>query len=374
MVTLADPLDLAGLALPNRVVMAPMTRLRAPDQVADELIAEYYAQRSSAGLIVSEGVPVSAAARGHAAVPGIHRPRQVAGWRGVTEAVHAAGGRIVAQLWHVGRLSHPALQPGGAAPAGPTDAPAAEGRSFLFDDDGVGAFVPVTASPRALDAAGIARVIADFAAAAGNAVDAGFDGVEIHGANGYLLHQFINAAVNDRDDEWGGEPMANRLRLPLAIVDAVIEAVAAKGLGPGRVGFRASPYGTAHDMPLYPGIEITYRTLAAELTARRVGFLHLADQSTTRSTPTMAIPGDVLAMVREEFPGPLILTGGMDRARAEAALDSGVADLIGFGRPFIANPDLPRRLLEDLPLAEVHQDTVYAQGPEGYVDYPAYGD
>lgn len=380
MPALFEPARIGDLTLANRVVMAPMTRVRAQAQVADELLAEYYGQRASAGLIVSEGTFISPQARGFAAVPGIWKDRQVEGWAQVTEEVHARGGRIVAQLWHCGRISHEALQPSGAAPESPTSNPASTGKCYIFDSRGEARFTAPSA-PRGLDVEGIERTIADYAGAAANAVAAGFDGIEIHAANGYLIEQFINPMVNDRSDEWGAGDVVKRLRFPLAVADAVRGAVrdafgsgeAARESRPFVLGMRVSPYGTVNDMPLYSDIETTYVTLARELGERGFDFLHVADQSTTTGDPsTPAVPHDVLAAMREAFGRTVILTGGQTAESAQQVLDAGRADLVGFGRPFIANPDLVRRLRDGLPLAEARADLIYAQGPEGYVDYPEY--
>lgn len=359
----------SATVLANRVVMAPMTRVRSTGQVADELQAEYYAQRASAGLIIAEGTYVSPAARGFAAVPGIWKDNQVDGWRQVTDAVHAAGGRIIAQLWHCGRVSHTALQPSQAAPVSSTSHPAEGAKCYIFDSRGAARFTGPSA-PVGLDGDGIAATIADFGRAAANAVAAGFDGVEIHGANGYLIEQFINPLVNDRSDEWRAGTVAERLKFPLAVADAVREAVRdADGF---TVGMRISPYGTVNGMPLYDDIETTYVTLGRELGERGFDFVHVADQSTTTTHPTPKVPDLFLRHLREEFVGDVIFTGGQDAESAQALLDTGLGDLVGFGRPFIANPDLVRRMREGLPLAQAREDLIYAQGEAGYLDYPAY--
>ncbi|MFD5867600.1 alkene reductase [Corynebacterium sp. NPDC060344] len=395
MPTLFDPFRIGAVPVDNRVVMAPMTRVRSQSQVADEMVAEYYGQRASAGLIVTEGTFISPEARGFAAVPGIWKPAQVEGWAHVVDAVHAAGGRIVAQLWHSGRVSHTALQPSGSAPASSTSTPARGAKCYIFDSTGEARFTGAS-EPLGLDDDGIARTIADYARAAAGAVAAGFDGVEIHGANGYLIQQFINPGVNDRSDDWGAQTVDKRLRFPLAVVDAVQSAVRealdartgegngegnGEGSGDGEVaprpftvGMRVSPYGTVNDIPLYDDVETTYVSLARELDARGVDFIHVADQSsTTGDVPTPEVPREFMEHLREVYRGAVIFTGGQTAGSAQEWLDSGLVDLVGFGRPYIANPDLVRRLRDDLPLAEADADTIYAQGPEGYVDYPAYG-
>ncbi|MFC3849626.1 alkene reductase [Corynebacterium hansenii] len=383
--TLFDSFRIGELSLPNRVVMAPMTRVRSQSQVADEMVAEYYAQRATAGLIVSEGTFISPEARGFAAVPGIWKPKQVEGWAQVVDRVHAAGGRIVAQLWHCGRVSHTALQPSGSAPESPTSTPAEGAKCYIFDSRGEARFTGAS-DPVGLDDDGIARTIADYARAAANAVEAGFDGIEIHAANGYLIQQFINPLVNDRSDGWGAQTVDERLRFPLAVVDAVNDAVRdalreartkdGAGSGEGRpfiIGMRISPYGTVNGIPLYDGVENTYVTLARELGERGVDFIHVADQSsTTGDRVTPAVPRQLLEHMREQYRGAVIFTGGQDAASAREWLDTGLVDLVGFGRPYIANPDLVRRMREDLPLAAVDPETIYSQGPEGYIDYPEF--
>lgn len=383
MPTLFETFSIGGLQLPNRVVMAPMTRVRSQAQVADDMTGEYYAQRATAGLIVSEGTFISPAARGFAAVPGIWKPSQVEGWAQAVGDVHAAGGRIVAQLWHCGRVSHTALQPSGSAPVSSTSTPTDDAKCYIFDSRGEARFTGAS-DPIGLDADGIAETIADYARAAAGAVEAGFDGVEIHAANGYLIQQFINPGVNDRSDDWGADTVDKRLRFPLAVADAVLAAVrdavrAAEDAGtrepgtPFAVGMRISPYGTVNGMPLYDGIETTYVALAKELGARGVDYIHVADQSsTTGDRVTPEVPREFVEHMREVYPGAVIFTGGQTAESAQEWLDSGLVDLIGFGRPFIANPDLVRRLRDDLPLAEANRDTIYAQGEAGYTDYPAY--
>lgn len=364
------------MTLPNRVVMAPMTRVRSESQIADELQGEYYAQRATAGLIVSEGTFISAAARGFAAVPGIWKQQQVEGWAQVVDEVHGAGGRIAAQLWHCGRISHTVLQPAGKAPASPTSHGTEHGKCYIFDSRGEARFTGAS-QPEGLDAEGIEATIADYAAAAAGAVEAGFDAIEIHAANGYLIEQFINPLVNDRSDEWAAGTVEGRLKFPLAVADAVIDAVArARPRGERvAVGVRVSPYGTVNGMPLYDGIETTYVTLARELGRRGVDFIHIADQSSTTSDGSAPeVPDDFLRRHREAYSGAVIFTGGQDAESAQRLLDSGAVDLVGFGRPFIANPDLVRRMRDGLPLSEPDPVTIYAQGPRGYVDYPVFGD
>lgn len=357
------PFALGTLKLANRLVMAPMTRCRAgAGDTPTPLMAEYYAQRASAGLIVSEGTPISAEGRGYLWTPGIYTPEQVAGWGQVTAAVHGAGGRIFAQLWHVGRISHHSLQPQGGTPAGPTDVPAEGALCFAYDEQGNPGYV-ATGRPHALDDAGIARVRDAFAQGALNARAAGMDGVEVHGANGYLFDQFLNSVVNDRSDAYGGA-VANRCRLLLETVDAVTAAIGAE-----RTGVRISPNGRFNAMPEDPLMEETFLYLAAELERRGIAYLHINDQATF-GLP--AIPEGLIQKLRAVFRGPIILCGGYDAERSRAAIDQGLADLVAFGVPFIANPDLPVRLEQNLLLNEPRRELFYGGGVEGFTDYPAY--
>lgn len=371
MSSLFTPFSLDGLVLPNRVVMAPLTRSRATTDAADTLTALYYAQRATAGLIVSEGTPISREGQGYLFNPGIFAPAQVAGWRTVTDSVHSVGGRMFAQLWHVGRVSHTSLQPDGGAPVSASDRAAAGALAYARDDAGAPAFV-ATSAPRALSTGEVRRVVDDFAQAAQNAVDAGFDGVEIHGANGYLHEQFLNPRVNDRTDRYTGATIGGRIAFTLEVVDAI-----AARIGAARVGIRVSPYGRLFDMPAYDETEATYLALAAELAARRIAYLHVMDQSGF-DTGAMAVEGlppqrAFWDRLREAFSrGAIILAGGMTRSRAEALIDDGTIDLAAFGQTFIANPDLVRRLRDGLPLAAPDKSTFYGGDARGYTDYPPF--
>jgi len=358
---LYQPYALKTLQLRNRIVMAPMTRCRAGQgEVPTSLMAEYYAQRASAGLIITEGTPVSALGRGYLWTPGMYTPEQVEGWQAVAKAVHRAGGKIFAQLWHVGRVSHVSLHRDGGSPVGPTDEQPTSATCFAFDDEVNPAHVP-TSQPQALDQAGIRRVREEFVHAAQDALAAGMDGVEIHAANGYLFDQFINSVVNTRDDAYGGS-VENRCRFVLETVDAISEMIGAE-----HTGVRISPNGRFNDMPEDPEMEATFLHLATELDKRAVAYLHINDQATF-GLP--AIPEGLLPKIREAFSGPIILCGGYDAARAEEAVDKGIADLVAFGVPFIANPDLPARLEHNWTLNGADQDTFYGGGAEGYTDYP----
>lgn len=359
------PFELGQLQLPNRIVMPPMTRSRAAaGEVATPLMARYYAQRASAGLIVSEGTQISRQGQGYAWTPGIYSAEQVAGWRQVTEAVHAAGGRIFAQLWHVGRVSHESLQPDNQAPISSTTR-SAEGVKVFIDPQGHGPQAGAGemiqhSAPRALRTEEIAGIVQDYARAAQNALDAGFDGVELHGANGYLINQFIDSQVNDRSDEYGGS-LSNRLRFLHEVVEAVTAVV-----GKERIGVRLAPLttlqGAVDDTP-----QATYLAAAKLLDTIGVAYIHIAEAD-WEDAPHM--PSAFKEALRIVYGGTLIYSGAYTKARAEEALAKGWADLIGFGRPFIANPDLPERLRHDLPLAAGDRSKYFGGSETGYTDYP----
>ncbi|ACB93748.1 alkene reductase [Beijerinckia indica] len=360
---LFEPFRLGKYLLRNRVVMAPMTRARNPDGVPNDLNALYYRQRASAGLIVTEGVPISPSAEGFLFIPGLFRPDQIIGWRKVTDAVHAEGGTIFAQLWHVGRVSHVSNQPGGIAPVSSTEHPALHSEAWGLRDDGTPGAVPVS-TPRALSTAEVAGVIEDFAKAAANAIAAGFDGVELHGANGYLIEQFLNPNVNDRTDAYRGDTLEGRTRFVIEAIDAVIARIGAE-----RTAIRLSPYGGLFDMQPYPQIEETYLFLADAFSRRGLAYVHLMDQKSRGST---AIPQNFLAEFRTCYKGALILAGGLTRDRAETLIAEGMIDLAAFGEPFIANPDLVARLEKGLPLALADRSLHYGGGAHGYTDYSVY--
>ena len=363
--TLFDPFNLSGLLLPNRIVMPPMTRARAAaGQVPTAMMAEYYAQRASAGLIITEGTQISAQGQGYAWTPGIHTARQIEGWKNVTAAVHGGGGRIFAQLWHVGRLSHVSLQHGGAAPVAPS-ALTAEGVQVFIDPDGSGAAAGrgrkvQHSTPRALDAAEIEALVRQFATAAGNAMEAGFDGVELHGANGYLINQFIDSGTNHRTDAYGGN-----LRHRLRFLDEVVRAVAAV-CGPERVGIRFSPLTTAQgaidDTP-----QATYLAAARRMDDAGIAYIHIAEADWD-DAPVM--PASFKEALRLVYSGAMIYSGHYDRKRAEDAIARGWADLVGFGRPFIANPDLPVRLRTGRELNQGDEASYFGGDQRGYTDYP----
>lgn len=362
---LFTPYDLAGLSLANRVVMAPMTRARALEDIPDENTVLYYSQRASAGLIISEGIPVSKEARGYLFTPGIYSDDQVKAWRRVTDAVHEKGGRMFAQLWHVGRMSHVTIQPDNGAPVSSVAVAAAHSRPYAWVEPGKAG--PVLASlPRALNASEIARITREFAQAGRRAIDAGFDGVELHGANGYLFEQFLNGALNSREDGYGGS-IANRQRLLLETLDALSVEI-----GSPRVGVRLSPFGRLFDMHPYVDEAETWLSLAAALSERKLAYVHLSDQHTIGAE---AIPDGFSAKFRQAYQGTLIAAGGFNHDLAEALLDKGDLDLVAFGRPYISNPDLVERMKNGWPIEQGDRATYYGVNgsvTKGYTDYPVY--
>jgi N-ethylmaleimide reductase len=358
---LFDQFSNGAVTFANRIVMAPMTRSRADhaDAVPNDLMVEYYVQRASAGMIVSEGVPVSDRARGYIGTAALWNEAQAAGWKKVTDAVHAAGGVIFAQLWHCGRISHSALHADGSNPAGASDKVAATSKTFVILDG-----KPTMAdceTPAALSTAEVKEVVQQFAHSAYLAKLAGFDGVEIHGANGYLMDQFRCPAINNRSDQYGGS-LENRYRLLLEIVDVVAQVYE-----PRRIAVRQSPYGNFNDMTPDPDPLTTYPWLAAELDRRGIGFLHVFDQSFSWIHDA-AHP--LMPLLRAAYQGSIIACGGFKRDSGEAILARGVADLVAIGRPFISNPDLVARLRDNAALAPFDTATFYSGGAKGYTDYP----
>jgi N-ethylmaleimide reductase len=358
---LFQPGRLGAIELPNRIVMPPMTRSRAsqPGDVPNALMAEYYAQRASAGLIVSEGTWISPLGKGYAWTPGIHTPAQVEGWRTVTNAVHAAGGRIFAQLWHVGRLSHASLL-GGQAPVS-SSALQAEGVNVFVDTDGKPGFVQASV-PRALSTDEIHAIVGDYRQAARNAMEAGFDGVELHAANGYLVNQFIDSNANTRTDAYGGS-LENRLRFLGEVARALVEGTGDRA----RVGIRLAPLTTLNGC-VDADPETTYVAAAKLLGEIGVGYLHIAEADWD-DAPGM--PVDFRKRLSAAFPGLIIYAGKYTAERAREALREGWADMIAFGRPFVANPDLPARLRSGAPLAAHDRETLFGGGAHGLTDYPA---
>ncbi|MBB3195862.1 alkene reductase [Roseateles terrae] len=354
---------LGGHDLRNRIVMAPMTRARAQSHTPTESTARYYRQRAGAGLIVTEGAAISQEGVGFANCPGIWSDAQVASWRGVTESVHEVGGVIFTELWHVGRVSHVSLQPYGAAPVSSSARQALKSHAFGFAPNGDAQFVPAS-PPRELSTEEVGRVVNDFAAATANAARAGFDGVELHGANGYLLEQFLNPSVNRREDRYGATSLTDRLRFVLEVVDACVARI-----GSHRVGIRLSPFGRLHELDAFPEEEETFLALAAELGQRKLAYVHLMDQS-SRGAP--ALPLGFLAQFRRAYSGPLILAGGLTRESAEQLLGDGLIDLAAFGALFVSNPDLVERLRHDWPVASTDPAVFYGGTDEGYTDFPVY--
>ncbi|MFJ4371953.1 alkene reductase [Pseudomonas japonica] len=347
MTTLFDPITLGDLELPNRIIMAPLTRCRADEgRVPNALMAEYYVQRASAGLIISEATSVTPMGVGYPDTPGIWSNDQVRGWTNVTKAVHAAGGRIFLQLWHVGRISHPSYL-NGEQPVAP---------SAIQPKGNVSLVRPTTAypTPRALESAELEDIVDAYRSAAENAKAAGFDGVEVHAANGYLIDQFLQSSTNQRSDRYGGS-LENRARLLLEVTDAVIEVWGAQ-----RVGVHLAPRADAHDMGDANRAE-TFTYVARELGKRGIAFICSREKQADDS---------LAAQIKAAFGGPYIVNERFDKHSANAALAAGSADAVAFGIPFIANPDLPARLAADAPLNEPRPETFYGRGPVGYIDYP----
>ncbi|MFZ2990104.1 alkene reductase [Ideonella sp.] len=354
---LFDPFSARSLQLANRLVMAPMTRSRAtPQHLPTELMALYYGQRATAGLIITEGTSPSPNGLGYARIPGLFDAAQVQAWKATTEAVHDRGGKIFVQLMHCGRVAHVANLPVGAEVIGPGTA-VCPGEMYT---DSLG--LQPCSPPRAMTEADITQAIAEHVTAAELALDAGFDGVELHGANGYLIEQFLNPLINQRNDAHGGS-IGGRNRLALEIARACTSAI-----GQDRVGMRLSPYGALGGTGAFPDVEAQYLALAQSLSALGLLYLHLVDHSSMGSPP---VPADFKLKLRAGFDGLFILSGGFDRARAELALRDQHGDLIAFGRPFLANPDLVARMRHDAPLNTPDMATFYVAGPQGYTDYPA---
>ena len=360
MTTLFDPCQIGRIAAANRVVMAPLTRNRAGvHEVPTEMMARYYAQRASAGLIVAEATQISPEGQGYISTPGIHSPEQVAGWRQVTDAVHAAGGKIVLQLWHVGRISHVSLLPDGMVPVSST-ARTADARTFVKEG-----YVPVS-QPRALRTDEMPRLVADFRHAARNAMAAGFDGIEVHGANGYLLDQFLRDSINDRTDAYGGS-IANRCRVVVEIMQAVADEI-----GADRCGIRLSPVTPFNDAGLDSDTQGLFNHLMSQLAPMKLAFMHVIEGSTGGPRDFAPFDYDALhALYKQAHPqGTWLLNNGYDRAMAIETVQSGRADAVAFGKPFISNPDLVRRLREDAPLNPLDAATMFGGDAKGYIDYP----
>ncbi|UVL21737.1 alkene reductase [Pseudomonas sp. B21-044] len=358
---LFTPYELGALTLPNRIVMAPMTRSRStqPGDVANAMMAHYYAQRASAGLIISEATQISPQGKGYSFTPGIYSAEQVAGWRQVTDAVHAKGGRMFLQLWHVGRMSHASFHDDGQ-PVSPS-ALRADAQVWVVGDDGVGRMVDVS-EPRALNQEDIQAVIEDYRLAARHARKAGFDGVEIHAGNGYLIDQFLRTTSNLRNDEYGGS-RENRIRFLIDVTRAV-----AGEIGAQCTGVRLAPFITARGMNC-PDVIPTILQAAQTLDTLGIAYLHLAEADWDDAPQ---IPQPFRHQLRREFSGAIIVAGRYTLARGQALLDAGLVDLVAFGRPFVANPDFPARLQHDWPLAEFEGSRLFGGDEVGYSDYPAY--
>lgn len=353
---LFEPFQVGSISVKNRIVMSPMTRCRAIGNVPNDLMAEYYAQRADAGLIITEGTSPSPNGLGYARIPGIFSQEQVEGWKKITSAVHAKGGKIVIQLMHTGRISHPANMPEGAKILAPS---AVKPAGQMWTDSLQMQDFPV---PDAMTTEELLLTKAEFVSAAKNAVLANFDGVELHGANGYLLEQFLSPISNIRTDEYGGN-IGNRARF---VIEVAAEVAAA--IGKDKTGIRLSPYGVASDMPHYPEIDATYKYLAGELNKLGIAYVHVVDHSAIGAP---AVPLEIKQAIRDIFKQTVIMAGGHTLESAEAQLQSGLADLEAFGRPFISNPDLVQRFAKGQQLSgDLDMNTFYTADEKGYTDYP----
>ena len=353
--TIFSSYNLQGLELKNRIVMAPMTRSRAIGNIPNDLMAEYYSQRADAGLLITEGTAPSANGLGYARIPGIYNQAQVDGWKLVTSAVHAKGGKIFIQLMHTGRASHPDNMEAGTEVVAPS-AVTLSGEMYT-DQKGPQPYP----TPKAMTLADIEQAQQEYVQAAKNAIEAGFDGVEIHGANGYLVDQFINTASNKRTDEYGGS-LENRSRFAIEVAQKVAAAI-----GADKTAIRLSPYGVFNDMEVFENLEDTFEYLAGELGKLDLAYIHLVDHSAMGAPEVTA---SVKAKIKTAFGGTIITSGGLDKAKAEAALNRGEGELAAFGRPYLANPDLVHRFQHDLPLNQPDHSTFYTPGEKGYTDYP----
>ena len=347
---------IGNMQLKNRIVMAPMTRSRSPGNVPNEMLAKYYAQRAEAGLIITEGTSPSPNGLGYARIPGLFNEEQMQAWKKVVTEVHQAGSKIFLQLMHCGRVCHPDNMPAGTRILAPS-AIRLEGSQMWTDKNGMQDFP----EPEEMTEADIESTIAEFANSAELAIKAGFDGVEIHGANGYLVDQFINPASNQRMDNWGG-PLNNRIQFALAVTKAIV-----KKIGAEKVGIRLSPFGVFNGMEIFPHLEDLYERLASELSKIGILYIHLVDHS---SMGAPEVPQHAKAAVRAAFKGTLILSGGYDAKRAEDDLKNKRGDMFAFGRPFISNPHLVTKLKKKLPLKPADDKTFYTPGEKGYTDYP----
>lgn len=358
---LFTPVTVGDVTLPNRVFMAPLTRLRStePGDIPTPLMGEYYNQRAGAGLIITEATQVSFQAKGYAGAPGLHTPEQFAAWKKIVSGVHQHGGHIAVQLWHVGRISHNSLQPNQQAPVAPS-AIAADTRTTVHDENGHWVRVPCS-EPRALETSEIPGIVNDFRHAVSLASQAGFDLVELHAAHGYLLHQFMSPASNHRTDQYGGN-IENRARLTLEVVDAAIAES-----GAGRVGIRISPLGPFNGLDNGEDQEEAALYLIGQLNQRKIAYLHISEPDWAGGKPYSEA---FRQAVRKQFSGVIIGSGGYTAEKAETLLNQGLIDAVAFGRNFIANPDLVKRLEKKAPLNTPHPETFYGGDAKGYTDYP----
>ncbi|GAB7220342.1 alkene reductase [Vibrio comitans] len=359
---LFQPIQLGPLSLKNRIVMPPMTRSRAsqPGNTANDMMAEYYAQRAEAGLIVAEGTQISAMGQGYAWTPGIYSAEQIAGWKKVTDAVHAKEGKIFAQLWHVGRVTHPD-NIGGEQPISSSAMKAENVKVFIDNGTDAPGFVDVV-EPREMTKADIDMVVEQYRQAALNAIEAGFDGIELHAANGYLINQFIDSEANNRTDEYGGS-IENRLRFLGEVVTAMSEAI-----GSDRVGVRLAPFTSLNGTVDATPVE-TYVAAAALLNKLNVVYVHIAEVDWEDAPET---PKAFKTAVREAYKGVLIYAGRYDAEKGAEAIEENTTDMVGFGRPFISNPDLPNRIKKGYPLAPHNPETLFGGAEQGLTDYPVY--
>lgn len=346
--------NLGNIELNNRIVMAPMTRSRAIGNIPNSMMVKYYEQRADAGLLITEGIAPSPNGLGYARIPGVYNREQVMGWQKVTGAVHKRGGKIFAQLMHTGRVSHPDNMPEDAEIIAPS-AIGLTGKMFT-DTKGLQPF-PV---PKEMTLEDIEKAQNEYVQASINAIEAGFDGVELHGANGYLICQFLDAGSNQRTDEYGGSAK-NRNRFALEVAKKVADAIS-----PERTAIRISPYGVSNEMSIFDGIEDQYEQLVTDLDQLNLVYVHVVDHS---SMGAPNVPDSMKSKIRQAFYGALILSGGFNKEKAENALQENKGDLIAFGKPFISNPDLVKRIQYDLPLNEWDTSTFYAGGEKGYTDY-----
>jgi len=350
-----EPFNLGDIHLKNHFVMAPMTRSRANDNIPTDLMVEYYSQRADAGLIITEGVAPSANGLGYPRIPGIYNQQQIEGWKKVTDAIHQKDGKVFIQLMHTGRVSHPENMEPNTTILAPS-AIAMSGEMYT-DTKGMQAHP----TPKEMTLSEIKKTQLEYVKAADNAIEAGFDGVELHGANGYLIDQFINTASNQRDDIYGGS-IENRTRFAIETAQQVANAI-----GASKTAIRLSPYGVFNDMAIFDDMEETFEYLARELGKLKLAYIHIVDHS---SQGAPEVPDSVKAKIKAAFGGVVIASGGLDKAKAESILNEGKADLVAFGQAFLANPDLVSKLKDDLPLNQPDYGTYFTPGEKGYTDYP----